>query len=387
MKLLIANNQLEYRAGSELHTVDLCRGFRRAGHTVTVFTLKPGMMADTLREEGFPVSSLPDLRSLSAEDFDLIYLHHATCEVILGMIFAGRIPIVRGYLGIVPPLEKPLSGDFLSGKAYGSELVEQTYADYRNDVPSVISRNIYDDHQIPIDAAIGEPPRGRPDFTVVSNHLVPELSDLLEATAEEGLCRFTHFGRPHNSVPITAELLAPFDAVITIGRTVPLTAALGRPVYICDENGADGWLTAENFSECQRNSFSGRALGAKDWGLVREQLLDTSLWPSLDDLAWLRERVGRDHSLSRRVEQLESFFARVIEESPPPYHLPGVTRRCCSSSRRERTPSMRCEASGTGSSITSPRRERGRRPMRTSSAPGSNDSRLETSTWNRGCRT
>jgi hypothetical protein len=323
MKLLIANNHLENLAGSELHTIDLCRGFRRAGHQVAVFTLKPGMMADTLREEGFQVSSLPDLRSLSAEEFDLVYLHHATCEVVLGLIFAGRIPIVRGYLGIVPPLEKPINGDFLSGKTYGSELVERTYSGLHTDVPALIARNIYDDKQLPLDAALGEPPRGMPNFAVVSNQLVPALSGLLEKAAEEGLCRFTHFGLPRNSVPVTAELLAPFDAVVTIGRTVPLTAALGKPVYVCDVHGADGWLTRENFGECQTNSFSGRILGVKDWDLVRRQLLDTSSWPGPDDLAWLRERVGRDHSLSRRVEQLEAFFDRLIEEAPPPVPPPG----------------------------------------------------------------
>jgi hypothetical protein len=323
MKLLVANNHLEYRAGSELHTVDLCRGFRRAGHHVVVFTLKPGMMADTLREEDFSVFSLPDLRSLSGEEFDLIYLHHATCEVILGLVFAGKVPLVRGYLGIVPPLEKPINGDFLSGKIYGSELVEQTYADHHIDVPSLIARNVYDDQQLSLGATLREPPLGGPNFAVVSNRLDPALSDLLEATAKEGLCRFTHFGLPRNSIPVTAELLAAFDAVVTIGRTVPLAAALGKPVYVCDVHGADGWLTRENFGGCQRNSFSGRLLSMKDCDLVREQLLVTSRWPSLDDLAWLRERVRRDHSLSRRVEQLEAFFAEIIEEAPSPVPPPG----------------------------------------------------------------
>jgi hypothetical protein len=83
MKLLIANNHLEYLAGSELHTVNLCRGFLRAGHHVVVFTIKPGMMADTLREEGFTVSSLLDLRSLSVEKFDLI------CITPLAKLFWG----------------------------------------------------------------------------------------------------------------------------------------------------------------------------------------------------------------------------------------------------------------------------------------------------------
>jgi hypothetical protein len=36
---------------------------------------------------------------LSKEPFDLEYLHHATGEVLLGLMFAGKVPIVRGYLG------------------------------------------------------------------------------------------------------------------------------------------------------------------------------------------------------------------------------------------------------------------------------------------------
>jgi hypothetical protein len=39
------------------------------------------------------------IRSLSKEPFDLEYLQHATGEVLLGLMFAGRVPIVRGYLG------------------------------------------------------------------------------------------------------------------------------------------------------------------------------------------------------------------------------------------------------------------------------------------------
>jgi hypothetical protein len=210
----------------------------------------------------------------------------------LGLIFAGRIPIVRGHLGIVPPLEKPINGDFLSGKTYGSELIKRTYAGYHVDVPALIARNIYDDQQLPL----GEPPRGRPNFAVMSNQLVPALSDLLETASEEGLCRFTHFGLPRNSVPLTAELLAPLDAVVTIGRTVPLTAALGKPVYVCDVHGADGWLTRENFSKCQTNSFSGRILGLKVWDLVSKQFARQEF------VAWL----GRPR-LASRTSQTGSF--------------------------------------------------------------------------------
>ncbi len=227
MRLLIANHHLEYRAGSELHTVDLCRGFRRAGHQVVVFTLEPGAVANVLKEDGFPVVSFSGLRSLAQEEFDLVYLHHATCESVLGLVFGGMVPIVRGYLGIDPPLERPINGDFLSGEAYVSELVEKTYAANHPDTPSMIARNVYDDQLLDMGGAFKVPPRRCPAFAVVSNHLDVALAEMLEAAASEGLCRFTHFGLPHNSVSITAELLEPFDAVVTVGRTVLVAAALG----------------------------------------------------------------------------------------------------------------------------------------------------------------
>lgn len=171
MKLLIANNQLNNLAGSELYTLDLCRGFRRAGHEVVVFTMKPGLVGDTLTEEGFPVFSLPDLRSLVKQKFDLIYLHHATCEILLGLIFSGKVPIIRGYLGIVPSLEKPVSGEFLAGKIYGSELVQRTHAAWHGGIPSLIARNVYHDQQIPLESVHREPQPIWPNFAVVTNHL------------------------------------------------------------------------------------------------------------------------------------------------------------------------------------------------------------------------
>jgi len=68
----------------------------------------------------------------------------------------------------------------------------------------------------------------------------------------------------------------------------------------------------------RNRSFSGRHLAIKDQGLIREHLLDADQWPTPGDLAWLSEQVERDHALSRRIKELEGFFARVIEDSALP---------------------------------------------------------------------
>ena len=325
MKLLIATQALPGLAGAPLHIADLCHGFRRAGHDVSAFTLQPGPLSDTLKAEGFPIFSLSEYRALSKEPFDLVYLHHATPEVLLGLMFAGKLPIVRGYIGKGSALASPVNGNFSSAATYLSEGVRETMIGMDRrlaDVPSMISRNVYDESQFPRGVALKEPPHDKPNFAVVSNHLESGLAEMLKDAAEEGLLRFTHFGYPHNSVPITAEILTAFDAVITIGRTVLLAAAMGIPVYMYDVYGVEGWLTRAKYAGSQRHSFSGRLGTVEDRDSVQQQLLDTSQWPTTDDLSWLCERVEADHALYRRVEQLEAFFAEVIEKAPPPVEPP-----------------------------------------------------------------
>jgi hypothetical protein len=321
IELLIATHSLASLAGAPLHTLDVCRGFKRAGHDVSVFTLHEGAVSATLEGEGFPVYSLRDYRRLGRESFDLIYLYHATCEALLGLIFAGRVPIVRGYIGRGSTLANPVNGGFASAATYISEGVRELMVglDPRNArIPALIARNVYDDQGVDRGAGLAEPPANAPNLAVVSNHLIAGLAERLGAASERGLCRFTHFGYPDSSVPITPELLMKFDAVITVGRTVLPAAALGKPVYLCDIHGTEGWLKPDTYAESQLHSFSGRLQTIEDWDLVERQLLDTGSWPSIDELRSLSELVERDHALSRRVEQLEAFFVAVIDDAPPP---------------------------------------------------------------------
>ena len=278
-----------------------------------------------LESEGCPVYSLQDYRRLAREPFDLVYLHHATCEALLGLTFAGRLPIVRGYIGRGSSVANPINGGFTSATTYISEAVREIMVglEPRNArLPSLVARNVYDDQEVVQGAALGKPPAGTPNLVVVSNHLVVELSERLQAASERGLCRFTHFGHPDNSTTITPELLMRYDAVITVGRTVLPAAALGKPVYISDIQGVEGWLRPGNYSESQRYNFSGRLQTIQDWDLVERQLLDASLWPSPGELRSLCGLIERDHALSRRVEQLEAFFAAVIDDAPPSVQPP-----------------------------------------------------------------
>ena len=325
MRFLFATHSLADLAGAPLHAFELCRGFRRAGHDVTVFTLDLGTLSRALQEEGFTVLSLHDYRPLRKESFDLVYLHHATCEVLLGLMFGGRVPIVRGYLGNRSSIGYPINGNFKDAALYLSEEIRETMigkSDHDRTVPYKISRNVYEDGEFPLQAALKEPPEGVPNFAVVTNHFDTDLAQVLQEGERDGLCSFTHFGHPGNSTNITADLLASFDAVISIYRTVLPAGALGLPVYVCDTGGSDGWLVRDNYEEMRDHTFSGRVLGIRDQDTIREHLLDKSRWPTVEDLAWVSERMEKDHALTNRVSELEAFFAEVIEGAPDPVTPP-----------------------------------------------------------------
>lgn len=325
MKLLFATHSLADLAGAPLHAFELCRGFRRAGHDVSVFALDLGTLSDALKEEGFTVLSLHDHRPLRKEAFDLIYLHHVTCEVLLGLMFGGRVPIVRGYLGNRSRIGYPINGNFRDAALYLSEEIRGTMvgkSDHDRRIPYRISRNVYEDREFPLKSALKGPPEGTPNFAVVTNHFDADLAQVLDEGVKQGLCRYTHFGHPGNSTSITAELLASFDAVITIYRTVLPAAALGLPVYICDTGGSDGWLSKNNYGALRDHTFSGRVLAIKDQNVIREHLLNKDCWPTLEDVAWVSEEIEKDHALTHRVRELEAFFTEVIERSPEPVDPP-----------------------------------------------------------------
>jgi hypothetical protein len=322
VKLLVANHQLDRLAGSELHTLDLCRGFKHAGHDVSVFTLEPGIVSDLLKEEGFRLFSPHNALAMERQRFDLVYLHHSTCEVFLGITFAGCIPIVRGFVSRKGPAAVPTNGSFLSGALYISEEVQEAMSSYNANIPSLVARNVYDERHVPSGVAIGERRPNKPNFALVSNHLDLDLVRLLQDAAGKGSCSFTHFGHPNKRVPITAQSLMSFNAVISIGRTVPFAAALGKPVYVCDIHGSDGWLTRQNYKESQSCNFSGRRFAIRDWSLVNQELLDPRYWPGASDLVWIRARVAQDHGLSRRIGQLEGFFTDVVRRAPVPVQVP-----------------------------------------------------------------
>jgi hypothetical protein len=312
MRVLLTNHHLQYRAGSELYCLELATTLQRGGHEVAVFTFAPGSISEELTRRGVPVFSTGDAARIEAFDPEILHVHHSPCLYFLGALRL-RAAVVFSSLGVVPALEAaPIRWEGVAqGLGVSEEVVEvlrQTR--FGEAVPLSVFRNWFDDGGLsPLPP---EKPGEARRIAVVTNHLDATLARDLDAlrASHPGLS-WTHLGMPTNSVKITPELLRSFDRVITLGRTALLAAALQRPCLVYDVHGCDGLLTAERLDSLAARNFSGRLTRARP---SREELEHLLLDEAMQvDVARLAERVWREYSLSRRVEELQGLYARVLQ--------------------------------------------------------------------------
>jgi hypothetical protein len=114
------------------------------------------------------------------------------------------------------------------------------------------------------------------------------VDQLAAAWRRQGL-EWRRIGHPYPTARV-AEEMAGADIVVGYGRSILEAMACGRPAYVHEHSGSDGWMTAETYERLEADGFSGAAM---------------RLPPSLDTLRqdFLRYdpalgRVG--HDLARR---------------------------------------------------------------------------------------
>ncbi len=312
MKLLLANYHLVDRAGSELYTLELATALRDAGHEVGVFTFSPGPIAQQIQQAGIRVFSLGDRAQIESFRPELIHTHHAPCLYFLAGC-ALTCPVVHGMLGPQTPFERPPM--FFGGVALGLAISEEVRDSVRRTsfgaaIELQLFRNWFDDRRL-------ERPRRQArvgdlrHVVVVTNHLDPTLVGQLDALAERRpTFRWTHWGAPQHSVPVDAQSLEGFDAVVSIGRTALLAAGIGKPCLLYDVHGCDGWMTAERLGDLATCNFSGRLTGERPALETLERLFfDDARHLDLQSTA---DACGAQFGLNQRVKELEVLHASAV---------------------------------------------------------------------------
>lgn len=307
MKILITNNDLYYRAGSQLFTAELAFCLKARGHRVLVFTPIPGLISQEMQQKGIHV--VDDLSKMKGERFDLIHAQHNTTAIMARSVFSDT-PMIMMVHGVLPELEQPPSINIGISRfiAVSEEVGEHLQKQYQIPVSRIsIVRNFVDLEkfycQKPVSHILKK-------VLVISNHYTEDVRKVVEGAAKKVGASVEHIGMPDRSVPDTEVYINDSDLVISLGRVALQAMACERNVIVYDMHGADGMVDEKNFYELRKCNFSGRAkkMQYTEDDLVKElQKYDPVRGKKL------RSIVAQENGVDQNIDALEKIYTAVVQ--------------------------------------------------------------------------
>jgi hypothetical protein len=347
-RALLCTNHLALWSGSEMVVLELAEALRARGWWVELFTnLVSRALAPAFKAAGVKLGVDP--KPLRAFDFDLVWIQHHTAPLLdysLGPEARPATRFVFAHLSSYTEFEMPgLVAELLLADLVLCNSPETEKAAIGDDMAH-LPRRLFAN---PAPASFCSIRRPRHDavprrIVAISNHLPPEMAEALallrQRTGAECVCVGREgdlYGR------VTPSLLAPYDAIVTIGKSIQYGLAAGIPVYCYDRFGGPGYFRDENFERAAHFNFSGRCTPTKrsaealaqdllenfHHGLAWAQrpadprfLLDPQLdailsVPVRDNRQKSQGLAGHTHRLMREA-QMAGLIRRYYRNSPPP---------------------------------------------------------------------
>lgn len=300
MELVLGTENLIRPGGGETYLLTVAAQLQRLGHGVTLFALEHGPLAQRIRDEGAirvagEEEGLPD-------GCDAALVQASTAAYALAERYPAAPQVFVSHSEVFSIDTPPQLPGVVAAAVAMSERVERHLRALALKLPV---------HRLsqPVDIWRFQPSR-EPAFpprrvAAISNYLEGDRSRLLlEACAELGLeCEL--YGREHRPAPRPELVMAEADVVVGKGRVVLEAMACGRPAYVYDWTGSDGWVTPERYPELEADAFAGLA---EPGALERERLVadlaacDPGMGVANRDLAVLHHS-AQDHA-ERIVEIL-----------------------------------------------------------------------------------
>ncbi len=312
MRVLITNNSLAERAGSELYVRDVAAALLLRGHRPVAFSTRLGAVAEDLRRATVPVVS--DLSNL-AEPPDIIHGQHHL-ETMMALLHFPAVPAVYFCHGWLPWEEAPPRFP----RVFRYVAVDDTCRD-----------RLVGEWGIPpdrVDVILNfvdlsrfrprEPLPTAPRRALVFGNTAAETTGLRvirEACRSLGIALDVMgegFGR---AMERPEEELPSYDLVFAKGRAALEAMAVGAAVVACDcVYGLAGLVTSENFEALRRMNFGLRCLHRR---VEVEAIVSEIAGYDSGDAALVSERVrahaGREQALDRIVQ----VYEQVLSAAPP----------------------------------------------------------------------
>ncbi len=303
MRLVLATHTLAQLGGGGTYLLTVAQQLQRTGHQVVIYGVTLGRMAEIARERGIRVvarsTDLPDhVDAILSQDHDV------------ALDMRDRYPEARhafvihsDFLDINAPPQIP---ELVGSLVVMHDRMKHHVDGLAGQWPTVRLRQPVDLERF----TTRRPPSPRLSCVVLfGNYVRSERRELVESVCHElGIdCRVIGF----HTHPTEQPEIEMNDADVVIGkdRVILEAMACGRPAYVYDHNGGDGWVTAERYADLESDNFGGTAFD----DIITRDRLRRDLAAYDPDMGLInRDLVSRHHNVIQHADSL----VRMIKDLP-----------------------------------------------------------------------
>jgi hypothetical protein len=309
MRILLTNNTLDQRAGSELYVRDLAIELLRRGHHPIAYSTRLGTVAAELRAATVPVVDRLDRLGQAP---DLIHGQHHL-ETMTALLWFPTTPAVYFCHGWLPwEEEAPRFPRILRYVAVSTSTRERLVAECGippNQIEVIF--NFYDQRRFPPRLPLPAVPRRALAFGNSFSEQVnlPVLREACKRADIELDAVGVGVGQPEAN---PGPRLAAYDIVFAYGRSAIEALAVGAAVILCDGTRVGPLVTVRNFARLRGLNFGLRALaGPLDPATIEAEIRRYDG----EDARTLARQVRQICEMQPVVDRIERLYARVLAEA------------------------------------------------------------------------
>lgn len=273
-KILITHTLIAEYMGSTMVCLQVASTLKDMGANVVVVSSSfAAPMCHMFEDAGVDVVLETDSHYMNIRDFDYVWIHSQllpvhmieqikqcvdnNCSADLPVFIFNHmssLDLAPDEHPYIPLLEETLSSLslFVSQEALDSS--SPLYKNGTKSVPSKIFLN-------PVPSSCFCFQKCYPDspsrIAIISNHVPSEVKETKSILEEDGIA-VDIIGTEGTPEDVSPKLLARYDVVMTIGKTVQYCLCSGLPVFVYDRFGGYGYLDDDTFDAAAYAHFSGR---------------------------------------------------------------------------------------------------------------------------------
>lgn len=310
MRILLTNNTLAGRAGSELYVRDLAIALMRRGHSPVAYSQVLGEVAEELRQATVPV--IDDLAQLSFTP-DIIHGQHHM-ETMTAVLHFPDTPALFTCHGWAPWEElPPVFPSILRYVAVDELCLERllTTAAIAEEKTQVLS-NFVDLERFQLRGPLPQKPKSALIFSNYAGDGL-KVEAIRAACTRAGIERVDLVGAASgNGAAKPEDILGAYDVVFAKARCGLEAMASGCSLVVADFAGLGGLVTTDNMVQMRRLNFGVRTMQAGP--LTEDAVLRELQRYNADDARKVSEWVRGEADMSSAVSRWLDVYAEVLGE-------------------------------------------------------------------------